>query len=135
MTALLRTRIRQDRITAKAMHRDRPPAGIDWDGHEISADWWDVTLTMDGRTMTVPFGMGPGHNGRQPSAEDVLECLLSDAASWENAADYADWLRDYGMEDGDRAKAVYRQIGDITKALRRLLGDRYDTYLWDTGDR
>jgi hypothetical protein len=132
MTALLRTRIGQDRITSKAVHRDRPPAGIDWDGREVSADWWDVTLAMGDRTLAVPFGMGPGHKGRKPTTADVLECLVADAASWENARDYADWLGDYGLEDGDRAEATYRQVGDQAKALRRLLGDAYDKYLWDT---
>jgi hypothetical protein len=149
MTALLRTRIRQqDRITAKAVKREHPPRGIAWDGHEVSADWWDVTLTIGGhrehghtgrllhdRTMTVPFGMGPGHNGRKPDALDVLSCLLSDAAGWENAEDYADWLSDLGWEDGDKAAQTYQQVTDQTKKLRRFLGGKYHAYVWDTEDR
>ena len=56
------------------------------------ADGWTCTLTRKGsrRRMTVPFYMGTGHNGKAPTAFDVLYCLRSDASGADNARSFED---------------------------------------------
>lgn len=126
----LRTRIEQDGITAEVSGlRDAPAWAEGW---PRGTNWYDVTLKMGRRRMTVPFGMGPAHTS-EPDAADVLNCLASDAAGHENARDFADWCADYGYEDdSETAEQVWRVTGSNTKALRRFLGDRYEVYLWET---
>ena len=125
----LRTRIEQDGITAEVSGlRDAPAWAEGW---PHGTNWYDVTLKMGRRRMTVPFGMGPAHT-IEPDAADVLNCLTSDASGYENAQDFADWCAEYGFDGEEVAEQIWRTTGRLTKALRRFLGDKYAAYLWDT---
>jgi hypothetical protein len=137
----LRERIRQNQITAKATQREGPPAYVDWGGDERGGTaWWDVTLKLgrgeDKRQLTVPFGLGPGFMGKPPDALRVLSCLCEDAAGWENADGFEDWVREYGADEDDGTKnmQLYQRVTDGVKRLRRFLGETYEDYLWDTED-
>jgi hypothetical protein len=128
----LSERITQDGITAYAAPRGQgaPSYTSDMD----SMDWWNVTLTMHGRQMVIPFGMGSGHRSAEPTAHDVLSAILSDASSIENARDdFEEWAGDYGYDTDSRtAERTYNQTVKQTDQLRAFLGDLYDTYLWET---
>jgi hypothetical protein len=123
----LAERIQQDGITAESEPTEQPPYGFD------NANWWRVTLRMDGRDLTLPFGMGYGLTGK-PTAADVLECLLSDASGIENArGDFEEWASEYGYDtDSRKAYAYYQQAEKQTELLSYFLGDKYHAYLWDT---
>jgi hypothetical protein len=128
----LKTRIRDDRIRASAKYRGSAPSyvtGMD------DMDWWNVTLKMNGRQLTVPFGMGYGHNQAEPTAENVLSCLLSDASDAENAASFEDWCSEYGRDTDSRsAERTYRQIRKQTEKLSAFLGEKYHPYLRETAE-
>lgn len=93
-----------------------------------NADWntpnngWRVTLkNKRGKRMTVPFYMGIGLKG-EPSAADVLECLISDAIGYRNAASFEDWASDYGYDPDSRAaEKTYRACGRISDRLEKFL--------------
>lgn len=130
MTEKLSGRIAQDGITARAFRRNGAPiytTGMD------DMDWWNVRLRMGNRITTVPFGMGYGLGGREPTAEDVLSCLLSDASS--AGQSFSDWAGDYGYDRNDRsAMRTYRQVCRQTEKLREFLGEKFDAYLYETGE-
>jgi hypothetical protein len=131
MTTTLADRITADKITATAKWRDAGAPSYT-DGMD-RMDWWDVTLRMDGRRLTVPFGMGYGHHGRQPGAREVLSSLLSDTASTENNASFEEWAGDYGYDtDSRKAERTYKQVVRQAERLRTFLGAKYDAYLWET---
>lgn len=123
-------RITSDRITAEVSGlRDAPSYAGDFGS---GTNWYDVTLKMGRRTLTVPFGMGPALT-HEPTAAEVLDCLVSDAAGYDNARDFSDWASEYGYsEDSRKAEQTYRIIGNQSAELRAFLGDKYEAYLYET---
>lgn len=82
--------------------------------------------------MTTYYSMGSALRN-WPATDDVLDCLASEAAGFENARDFEDWCSEYGYDDdSSRAKRTYKAVAQNTKALRRFLGDDgYELLLWD----
>lgn len=119
-------RIAEDGITARASRRDGAPSyTTDMD----DMDWWNVRLRLGDKIMTVPFGMGYGHEGKEPGAVDVLSCLISDVTE----EDFEDWCATYGYDtDSRKAERTYREIGRQTFRLREFLGDKFDEYVYET---
>lgn len=86
-----------------------------------------VTLRYKGRQMTVPFSCGPAIE-REPDAESVLECLLSDASSAYQSFD--DWCGDYGYDtDSRKAERTYRIVVSQAEKTKRLLADDYEAFM------
>jgi len=126
----LETKLRDLSITATAEWTDHNPNMDDED-----MDHWKVTLRrkFPRRQMTVYFSMGYGHNGAEPTAEDVIDCLASDASGYDNARGFEDWAGDYGYDaDSRKAERIYRVVGRDAARLRRFLGDDYSAILYDT---
>jgi hypothetical protein len=122
----LRARVREDNVRAVVKFRGEAPEYTD--GMD-SMDWWDVTLKMGRRQMTVPFGMGYGHGGAEPTACDVLSCLLSDVTD----ESFEDWCAEFGYDtDSRRAERTYNAIKKQTKKLRQFLGDKFSDYRFET---
>ncbi len=118
----------EKRITATAERVDSNPTMED--GGDM--DHWRVTLRRGKRRMVTHYSLGWGHNGRAPKAEEVLDCIASDAAGVENARDFSDWCADYGYSDDSRkAERIFRACAAEARQLRRWLGDGlYDDLLW-----
>lgn len=89
-------------------------------------DAWTVQLRYQGRRMTVPFYMGYGHSGKQPTTVDVLETLIADATTYENSGDLESFMREYGYESKRDARQVFRGVERNTLKLRNFLGADYD---------
>ena len=102
-----------------------PDPQRDEDGWEHNA--YTVELRRGTRRMSVPWKAGMGIEG-PPTAADVLECLLSDAASVENAAgDFEEWAPELGYDpDSRRALAVFEALTKQTAKLRRFLGEDFE---------
>ena len=83
--------------------------------------------------MSLVFSMGSGHGGKRPELADVLDCLASDAAGYENARSFADWCADYGYDvDSRRAERTFKAVERQATSLHRVLGESaYRTLLWD----
>jgi len=117
-------------ITMTVERADRNPNMADSD----NMDHWKCRFrTSDGRRMTVTFSMGSGHNGKRPTAVEVLDCLASDAAGIENTGDFDDWCADYGYDtDSRKAERIYRACQREAGKLRQFLGHLYQPALFET---
>ena len=128
----LQERINRDGFTAEATWRDAPPSYIDSYGWGRGSRWFDVTLRYGGRTLTVPFGQGPAHT-EDPTAADVIDCLASDSATYDNANGFEDWAADLGFDtDSRKAEKTYNTVAAQRDDLAAFLGDQYDAYLYQT---
>jgi len=119
-----------DRLcTAKGVRIESQYGGV-----EVPEGWlpgthpYKVTLRYQGRQLTVPFYMGPA-NDHEPSAGDVLSCLIMDACSYENATDFEDFCRDFGYDtDSRKAERIYKALEVQAPKVRRFLGDDFETF-------
>ncbi len=95
---------------------------------DASMDHYKCTLRNDGRSMTVYFSKGSGHNGAPPTLDEVLECLASDCA---NLGSFEDWCSEFGYDtDSRKAERTYHAIVKQEIALRRLLGANFDSIVY-----
>jgi hypothetical protein len=88
---------------------------------------YTVTLKYQRRQMTTPFYMGYAHTD-EPTALDVLECLLSDS----DVEDYEfeEWASNLGYDpDSRRAERIYKTATRQTKKLHQFLGEDYELFL------
>ncbi len=120
----------KNKITSTAEWADSNPHMPD----SQNMDHWKVTLRRDRKRLTVYFYMGYAHSGKQPQADDVLDCLASDSAGLENARDFEDWAAEYGYDaDSRKAEKIYRVVERQTAKLKGFLGeDLYNELLWET---
>jgi hypothetical protein len=119
-------------IVATATQIDSNPNMTDMP--EGSKHWSVMLLRVNGDDkMTVEFSQGPAHT-QPPTAEDVLDCLASDAVGWNNAEGFEDWCGEYGYDtDSRRAERTYNAIRKQSMDLVTFLSMRqYDNLLWNT---
>ena len=127
----MRQRVEDDGITAEYVMTD-PPANSWEDERPGMTNWYSVTLEYQGRTLTVPFGMGVGLTD-DPTPEDVINSLALDASGYENARDFEDWASEYGYDTASRkAYNTYQQVAAFTEQLKTFLGEEYSAYLYET---
>ena len=117
-------------ITATSEMVDRNPNMPDSE----RMDHYRVVLRRGRKQLTVYFSMGVAIS-REPSAEDVLDCLASDASSVDNAASFEDWAGELGYDtDSRKAERIYKVCERQAMRLRNFLGDQenYETLLYQT---
>lgn len=85
-------------ITMSSESTDHNPHMDDSD----NMDNWKCVLRTPGKKMTLYFSKGIGHEGRRPTAAEVLDCLRSDASSVDNAHSFEDWASDFGYSEDSR---------------------------------
>lgn len=105
---------------------------MDPDGSRM--DNWKCRIRQGRKSLTTPFSQGIGHKGAEPTLPGVLECLASDAASIENARDFADFADEMGMDsDSIKALRMYKVCQREAAKLSRFLGaEAYDRLLFHT---
>jgi hypothetical protein len=130
-------------ITIKSEQTDRNPhmeGSADMDNYKVTLS--RVTGDRERRSgdirkrtvrMTTYFSKGIGHHGAEPTAEEVLDCLSSDAAGIENTS-FERWCDEYGCDtDSRKALKTFKACEHSAKRLRNFLGDDlYDRLLWHT---
>ncbi len=98
-----------------------------------------VTLKLGKKRMAVTYYTG---NRTEPELTNVLDCLASDSAGWENAGTFEEWADEYGVDTSDDGKlGAYREAQKTFKAVERAAGrlstflgeDVYRELLWETG--
>ncbi len=83
-------------------------------------------LTYNGRTCTVQFSMGPALC-KEPTAFDVLSCLISDASGCLDS--FESWCGDYGYDvDSRKAERIWKACIKSAAKTRRLLGADFDRF-------
>jgi hypothetical protein len=91
-----------------------------------------ATLTREDRTLTTQYSTGSGWT-REPTADDVLESLLSDASLVESTNSSEEWADDLGYDTDSRsAERAYTACRGIRDDLMTFLGERYEAYMWET---
>jgi hypothetical protein len=96
-----------------------------------NSDGWTVTIYNDKKRYTFAFYMGYGHNGKEPDIENVMDCILSDASSYENARDFEDFANEFGYDtDSRKAEKIYKACGKEAERLKKLLGEDYETFIY-----
>jgi hypothetical protein len=121
-------RMTKDKITA-VIHRSKRAAPENFP----LADGWSVTFHRDYYgSMHVTFWMGSGLTGRFPTAEEVMGCLVLDAALVYEES-YGEFCAELGYDmDSRKAFALYRRTLAQTDRLKAFLGCDFASYLWDT---
>ena len=90
----------------------------------LEGDSYTVTLRFQKRRLTTSFFMGPAH-AREPTAADVLSCLVSDAHC--GATSFEDFCSDFGYNvDSRRAEKTWRACAKMALRVRKFLGDHFD---------
>lgn len=117
-------------ITMKSVSVPKNPYGDDpqWDPQ---ASHWLCTFTnADGATFDTYFSMGSAYT-EEPTAEQVMDCLSSDAESIQYAG-FEEWAREMGYdEDSRRAERTYNLIEQQARELKAFLGlAAYDELLY-----
>jgi hypothetical protein len=96
-----------------------------WEGQHHP---WRVTLSYRGHKLSVDFFQGMAHE-KEPTAADVLSCLISDATSVENTRSFEEWCSDFGCDtDSRKAEKAFKACEAMVPKLRRLLGDDFDLF-------
>lgn len=102
-------------------------------------DSWEITLTFQGRSMTLKFHTGSGHrrNGQPtpPNIGDILSSVALDASSVLNARSFEDWAGDFGYDsDSRKAEAMFKACTEQTEELHELLGDWLEIVAFEAPD-
>jgi hypothetical protein len=88
-----------------------------------AATHWKCTIKRGRGRMIVFFSQGPAIV-HEPSLEELLDTLGSDASGYLNARGFEDWASEYGYDpDSRRAERMWKAVGQQVADLRRLLGD------------
>jgi len=85
------------------------------------------------RGFGLYFSQGSAHTA-PPTLADVLDCLASDACTYDQAKSFEDWAEELGYEpDSRKEERIYRAVKRQAEQLKRLLGaEAYDTLLYHT---
>jgi len=126
----LKSFISRNRIKAESVMVDSNPHMTGYGLQNMNH--YKVTLRRKGRQLTVFFSMGPALC-REPSAEDVLDCLASESSYVENAQGFEDWASELGYDtDSRKAERTYNICCTQAGKLKRFLGeDLYKQLLWE----
>lgn len=124
--------VKKHNITISCTHVYRNPYMMEFEG-----DHWEVILTMPGKRtnrLMSYFSKGFGHKGKEPTAEEVLDCLASEASGYENAKQLKDWACEYGYDPNSKqTETIYRNVVRETTNLKQFLGnENYNKLLWNT---
>lgn len=113
--------VTRDRVRADVTYGTHAPDWGDSSGHS-----WRVTLRRSRRQLTVDFYMGPACC-EDPTAADVLDCLVSDVRYGE--VSFEEFCSDLGYEeDSRRAYATWEKCRELAPRVRRFLGDAFEEY-------
>lgn len=104
-------------------HMDDMPKG--------SAHWCVTLTTFDGighRSASFYYSQGPAIVG-EPKLAEIMECLISEALSIEQAGTFDSWCSELGLDsDSRRAARCWRAAWKNTDKLKALLGADFDAW-------
>jgi|SRR5271170_3478039 len=128
----MRIKFTRERISSRPDRMDD-----EWDR---SATHWRCVFKRAGKSLTVYYSQGSAHT-EAPKAEDVLDCILSDAESWDNARGVGEcspnvdaFAREFGydqvdpkgpglMEQARKVERIFKECAKAFRDLSRLLGE------------
>ena len=91
------------------------------------------TLQYDGRQYTFYYTQGSGHT-EQPTLEDCLSCLKTDAWTAINCEDAAVVMDEFGYENVKEARRIYKGCEQTRDGLKRLFPETFMILIEHTED-
>ena len=85
-------------------------------------------IKVDGLQYTFPYQCNTAHD--EPNLVNCLDCLLMDAACYEDSRDVIDFCSEFGYTDAQGTKA-YKACKKTYKAIHRLFSDDEIQMLYD----
>lgn len=91
-----------------------------------NADHWEVVLHITGKGLYEPelityYSMGIGHKGKKPTMQQVLDCVASDAAGYEDSGSFEEWAMNYGYNPDDTLKGCDLKCNHLNYATFQLM--------------
>lgn len=124
----LKSLIRRDNVRADVRYGSSEPTPENF----ANSTPWTVTLHRKRRKLTVSFYTGSAIT-EDPTAHDVLDCLLSDASAGEQT--FEDFAGEFGYEEDSReAHATWESCEKMAKRVRKFLGDAFEDYAYADRD-
>lgn len=112
-------------ITFQCVRTDDNPHWTMFDG-----DHWLVTLKLGRRKLETVYSLLIAHEGRKPTASEVLICLVIDALTISEYTSYKAWYNEHERANDKHARALYASMRDARKRLVTFLGnDGYTTLI------
>ncbi len=112
------------KIRADVKYGNGSPRDPEWQKSDPGAHPWTVTLRFGRRRITVPFWTGSMLT-KEPTAADVLSCIVRDAEAGEQ--DFADFCADFGYDqDSRRAERTWKTCRSMAPRVRRFLGEHFE---------
>jgi hypothetical protein len=129
----LEQRIRDLGLSMTVEPTDSNPNMDDDPKWHAQASHWKCTLRAGKRRMTITFSQGSGIHG-EPTIDSVLDCLISDASSIDDAKTFESWAGEMGWDtDSRKAEKTFKIITRQAAKLRNLVGtESYNLLLWET---
>lgn len=91
------------------------------------ANSYRCTLAYKRRRFSFDYWQGRGIE-HDPDIVSVLDCLLSDARGGE--ASFEEFCAEFGYDtDSRKAEKIWQACVKYSKAMKRLLGDDYETFM------
>jgi hypothetical protein len=95
------------------------------DGFDRGGNAWKIRLTYQGRRLTVPFYTGS--LAGEPSAADVISCLISDARAGEQ--DFESFCSDFGHDtDSRKAEKTWNACKKTGPRVRAFLREDFEAF-------
>ncbi len=92
-----------------------------WDHHAYT-----VTLTRGAESFSTTYKQGTAHT-EPPTLTAVVACLMSDASAGELGS-FEEFCGDFGYDaDSRRAESTYNACRETAAAMRRLLGEHFES--------
>lgn len=105
---------------------------------------YKCVLRFKNRQLAVPFYMGEAHT-QEPTAADVISCLISDTRAAEDYPDWVDFADAFGyLRESDaysfhksdirladqvrKAQKVHQECVKMAPRIRHFLGDDFDKF-------
>ena len=105
---------------------------------DFKGDHWEVVLHRPGKgnddEFVTYFSKGIGYKGKRPTVPEVLDCIASDVAGYENTKNFEDWAAEYGYNISlRRTETIYENVKNEVRKLKNFLEkEAYETLLWET---
>jgi hypothetical protein len=64
-------------------------------------DKWNVVLESKGSTYSLPYFKGLGHEGKEPSVREVMECLKTDLGAAKEFSSVKEFAKEFGYDAGE----------------------------------
>lgn len=97
------------------------------------ATGWRCQISYQGRRYSFDYWKGAGHGTTPPTVDDCLDCLLSDASLGDN--DFDDFCSELDYDtDSRKAHRSWMACQRVNRAIRRLLGDDYERFMYADRD-